>query len=82
MGMSQKTAPATPAQVIDRRGAIGCRGRNCWRGLFMLTMVSAPPAAALAALTGPGSIRRCLNGMGLNWRAPPIAPQAVFDQVA
>lgn len=35
MGMSQKTAPATPAQVIDRRGAIGCRGRNCWRGLFM-----------------------------------------------
>ena len=41
----------------------------------------------IAALTEPGSIRRCLAGMGLSGRAPPIAParpapQAVFDYVA
>jgi hypothetical protein len=40
----------------------------------------------IAALTAPASIRRCLQGMGLSWRAPPIAParptpQAVFDYV-
>ena len=41
----------------------------------------------IAALTEPASIRRCLQGMGLRWRAPPIAParptpQAVFDYVS
>ena len=28
----------------------------------------------IAALTDPSSIRRCLHGMGLPARAPPIAP--------
>ena len=40
----------------------------------------------IAALTEPGSIRRCLSGMGLSGRALPIAPprpapQAVFAYV-
>ena len=40
----------------------------------------------IAALTEPASIRRFLQGMGLSWRAPRIAPvrpapQAVFDYV-
>jgi hypothetical protein len=38
----------------------------------------------IAALTDPSSIRRCLQGMGLPARAPPIAParpqpQTEFD---
>jgi hypothetical protein len=28
----------------------------------------------IAALTDPSSIRRCLHGMGLPARAPPVAP--------
>ena len=44
------------------------------------------PMRVIAALTEPASIRRCLQGMGLSGRAPPIAParpapQAVFDYV-
>ena len=41
----------------------------------------------IAALTAPAAIRRCLQGIGLSWRAPPIAParadpQPVVDYVA
>ena len=32
------------------------------------------PMRVIAALSEPASIRRCLEGMGLSGRAPPIAP--------
>jgi len=32
------------------------------------------PMRLIAALTEPASIKRCLQGMRLSWRAPPIAP--------
>ena len=38
------------------------------------------PMRIIAALTDPSSIRRCLHGMGLPARAPPVAPARPHPQ--
>ena len=83
-------------QTCSRHGVQGQPStyRRSWATLlarvFRIDVTHCPdcggPMRIIAALTDPGSIRRCLQGMGLPARAPPIVParpepQAEFDYV-
>ncbi len=62
--------------------------RRSWATLlarvFRIDVTKCPdcggPMRIIAALTGPSSIRHCLQGMGLPARAPPIAPARPHPQ--
>ena len=48
---------------------------HCTRGEYLSVCPDCGGSMrVIAALTEPGSIRRRLEGMGLSWPVPPIAP--------